>query len=119
MKCDVPAGNSISMSAIKFSVKGMRVLPPFSFIHCYIDGLERRVILSEKIQRINPDLGCACLLVVAPDHGNLRYTWERKDDSKWVSVIVPKDTCLLYTRCEGMHSCKVSGEVYYFKVTGL
>lgn len=84
-----------------------------------IDGLEGRVILSEKNVRIDPDLECARLLVVAPGHGKVTYTWERKDISKWVHVNVPRDTCLIYTRCQGMYSCEVSGEVYYFEVIGL
>lgn len=74
--------------------------------------------MSERVQKVYKQ-ECARLLVVSPDHGKTKYTWEKtKDEVTWVHIDVPSDTCLLYTKDQGMYSCEVSGEVYYFEVLG-
>ena len=75
--------------------------------------------MSEKKQQIERN-EYARLLVVAPNHGSVTYTWKRMQDKlKWVKLNVPSDTCLLYTKCTGIYSCDVSDELYYFEIEGI
>ena len=120
LTCNIPVGSSVLKKEIKFCVKStVSYFKKCSYPQYYFFVLDGRFIISDKTQSIR-DGEYACLLVVAPDHGNTSYTWEKTQDNlKWDHISVPMETCLLYTKSYGTYKCEVSGKVHYFEVTGL
>ena len=61
------------------------------------------------------------LVVIAPDHGRVVYTWEEKHphDSSWKKIDVPSYTCLLYVDTTMQYRCCVDDKTVVFDVKGV
>ena len=63
--------------------------------------------------------GGSPLLVIAKNHSEAIYKWEKKQlfAEVWKTIDVPQYTCLLYTDTSGCYRCTVEDRVVSFKVT--
>ena len=80
---------------------------------------DKRILRSPRIQPIDfHDNQFVPLILVSPDHGSVRYIWERRIMLKWEAINVPDHTCVLYVNTCGMYKCTVAGQEFRFEIKG-
>ena len=58
------------------------------------------------------------LFAISPNHGKVRYQWDRKNflAPDWVPLNVPTSTCLLFVDSVGKYRCSFDSETIEFQV---
>ena len=88
--------------------------------HTHIINIVTRITTTSKCQMLDAST-CSQLLILVPDHGHVRYKWERhnKRAGVWDLIEVPPYTCLLYVDQPGDYRYQMGGtsiSLYYVEV---